>query len=53
MSKQLTLSATLSALAMGAMALAMTLGWAGDAGTGSGARAATAHGSLVQVILSV
>ena len=47
MSKQLTLSATLSVLAMAAMAFVMGFG-----GPESGdARGATAHGSIVSVLL--
>lgn len=48
MSKQLTLSATFSTLAMAALALAMSVG--GPSGD-SGARGATAHGSIVSVLL--
>ena len=48
MSKQLTFSATLSVLAMAAMALVMSFG--GPEG-GSGSHAATAHGSIVSVLL--
>ena len=48
MSKQLTLSATLSVLAMAAMALVMTLGGPES----GGARGATAHGSIVSVLIS-
>lgn len=48
MSKQLTLSATLSTLAMAALALVTAI----DAPAGgNGARAATAHGSIVSVLL--
>ncbi len=46
MSKQLTLSATLSTLAMAALALVMTLD-----GPEQGSRPAAAHGSLVGVLL--
>ena len=48
MSKQLTFSATLSSLAMAAMALVMS--FEGPEG-GSGAHAPTAHGSIVSVLL--
>ena len=48
MSKQLTLSATLSTLAMAALALFMSLG--GTEGGGA-SRGATAHGSIVSVLL--
>ena len=48
MSKQLTFSATLSTIAMTAMAFAMCLGGPGEA---DGARAAIAHGSIVSVLL--
>lgn len=47
MSKQLTLSATLSVFAMAALAVVMTFGEP----PGSGARGATAHGSIVSVLL--
>ena len=47
MSKQLTLSATLSVLAMAAMALVTTLGGPESGST----RGATAHGSIVSVLL--
>ena len=47
MSKQLTLSATLSVSAMAALALVTTFGEPG----GSGPRGATAHGSIVSVLL--
>ncbi len=46
MSKQLTLSATLSTLAMAALVLVM--GCSPEGGSG---RAATAHGSMVSVLL--
>lgn len=46
MSKQLTFSAILSVLAMAALALAMT-----PESRGGEARAATAHGSFVRVML--
>lgn len=48
MSKQLTFSATLSMLALAVLALFMSLG---GTDSGSGARAATAHGSIVSVLL--
>ena len=51
MSKQLTLSVTLSVLATAAMALALAVGAprsGGDAG-----RAATAHGSIASVLLAL
>lgn len=48
MSKQLTISATLSVLAMGALALVTAFG--GPVG-GTGSRPATAHGSIVSVLL--
>lgn len=48
MSKQLTISATLSVLAMGAVAVAMALA---SPQNGS-ARGATAGGSLISVLLS-
>lgn len=48
MSKQLTFSATLSVLAMAAMALLMSAG----APESGGARGATAHGSIVSVLIS-
>lgn len=49
MSKQLTLSATVSTLAMAALALFMAVG-----GHDSGSRGpATAHGSLASVLLRV
>lgn len=48
MSKQLSLSATFSALAMAALALMMAL--VGPTG-GDGARGATAHGLIVSVLL--
>jgi hypothetical protein len=51
MSKQLTLSATLSVLALAAVAFG-TLATAPASGSGAD-RAATAHGSLVQVMLSI
>jgi hypothetical protein len=47
MSKQLTLSATISTAAM----LAVALGLACAVPPGGGARGATAHGSLVSVLL--
>jgi hypothetical protein len=47
MSKQLTLSATISTLAMAALALVMSFG----SPLGGGARGATAQGSLVTVLL--
>ena len=46
MSKQLTLSAVLSVFAMAALALAMQL-----SAPEGGSRKATAHGSLVSVLL--
>ena len=52
MSKQLTLSATLSAVAMAAVAFGTLLAAperSGSAGNG----AATAHGSLVRVMLAI
>ncbi len=51
MSKQLTLSATLSVLAMAALAFG-TLITAPESGNGA-QRAATAHGSLVRVMLAI
>ena len=48
MSKQLTFSATLSVLAMAAMAFVMGFG----APESGGARGATAHGSIVSVLFS-
>jgi hypothetical protein len=51
MSKQLTLSATLSVVATGAMALALTLG--APSGGGDAKRAATAHGSIASVLLAL
>ena len=48
MSKQLTLSATLSVLAMSAMALGLGFGVPSTPAT---ARGATAHGSLIGVLL--
>jgi hypothetical protein len=47
MSNQLAISATLSALAMAALCLALGLA----APVGDGARGATAHGSLIGVLL--
>lgn len=47
MSRQLTFSATVSTLSMAVLALAMGIG-ASDAG---GTRDATAHGSIVTVLL--
>lgn len=52
MSKQLTLSATLSVLAMAAFALGTLLA-APERGGSAGDGAATAHGSLVQVMLAI
>ena len=49
MSKQLTLSATLSALAMAALAFGTLL--TGPASGSGASRAATAHGSLVKVLI--
>lgn len=48
MSKQLTLSATISSLAMTAMVLFMSVVEPENGATG---RAATAHGSIVSVLL--
>ena len=48
MSKQLTLSATFSTLAMAALALIMAL--VGPS-SGDSARGATAHGSIISVLL--
>ena len=48
MSTQLSFSATLSVLAMAALALVMSFG---EPEGGSGARAPTAHGSVVSVLL--
>ena len=48
MSKQLFHSATVSTLAMAALALVMSFG---DAPSGNAARGATAQGSLVSVLL--
>ncbi len=50
MSKQLTLSAALSVLAMAALAFG-TLVTSPDEGGGSAHRATTAHGSLVKVLV--
>ena len=48
MSKQLTLSATLSVFAMAATALAMTFA---EPSSGGASRGATAQGSLISVLL--
>ncbi len=48
MSKQLTLSATLSVIAMTALAFGTLLA---SPASGSGSHAATAHGSLVKVLI--
>ena len=48
MSKQLTFSATLSVLAMAALAFAMSFDGAEG---GSGIHAATSHGSVLSVLL--
>ena len=50
MSKQLAVSATLSTLAMAALALMTSFGGI-ESGSGSGTRAATAQGSIVSVLL--
>ena len=50
MSKQLSLSATMSAVAMAALAFGILL--AAPTGGSSADRAATAHGSLVRVMLA-
>jgi hypothetical protein len=52
MSKQLTLSATFSVLAMAAFALVTTIS-ALERGDAASDGAATAHGSLLQVVLAI